>query len=155
LNPFSGFFKKLTPDPRTVDRALLAAEMAPSRARKAIGRAVSGTASTARRLGASARNAVGRLGASAIRKIGLHSDHLDHDKLVPVTQCMLSGYEKYYQGLVDKHYYYTSDGKFYISVHPEGPVGIWSDRSDIMTAQFLSGHEPNVGQTWAITPLIY
>jgi hypothetical protein len=64
---------------------------------------------------------------------------------------MLSGYEQYDQGLVIKPYYYTSDGKFYNSLHRAGPVGIWSDRSDIRTAQFLRGHEPNVGQTWMIS----
>ena len=161
LHRQSGYFKDkfddtMKPFMRNVGAARDSTASAVGRAVSAVGRAASAvrdlpdrTASAVGRAASTAR----RVRASILRAIGVHSDHLDESKLVPVTQNMLSGYEKYEQGLVIKHYYYTSDGKFYNSLHHAGPVGIWPDRTNIMTAQFLSGHEPKVGQTWAITRL--
>ena len=162
-NPFSGIFKKLTPDPRQTIPDMSMSEMLRRQygdiedrfhyATKPLMRTASAVRASASRLSASAKNAADRLIASTLRAFGVHSDYLDENKLVPVTQDMLSGYEQYDQGLVIKPYYYTSDGKFYNSLHRAGPVGIWPDRSNIMTAQFLSGHEPKPGQSWAITRL--
>jgi hypothetical protein len=138
LNPFSGIFKKLTPDPRTVDRALLAMEMAPSRTQKALGR-----------FGSAAANRLSSLGASAFRSIGLHSGHLDRSKLQTVPSDRKKNYTMR-EGAADKLYYVAPDGKLYTSSHPQGPVGHLSDMTDEMTASFLPGHQPTESQTWMI-----
>jgi hypothetical protein len=145
LNPFSGVSKML-PHPSTVDKWLLKAEMAPFRTQKALRRFGSAAANRLSSLGESARG----LGASAMRKIGFHSGHLDHSKLQTVPPNRQTNYTMR-EGAADKLYYVAPNGgNLYTSSHPQGPVGYWPDRTDEMTAMFLPEHMPTESQTWMI-----
>lgn len=137
FNPLSGIAKKLTPNPRTVDRALLAVEMAPSRAKRTIGRAVSRTASAARGLKDSVlglpgtlRASVGSLAgrtASTVSRMGnkfkrivdLPHTYLDESKLRDLD---LGPTYELIDNAANHIFWIDPDGNLYKSGH-NGPVG--------------------------------
>jgi hypothetical protein len=156
LNPFSGIFKKLTPDPRTVDRALLAAEMAPFRARKAIGRTASALRASARGLkdsvlGLPSKFRNSRIGATAFNAVGLRSDYLDRSQLVPVDETIQRNYGLS-ENAADKVYARDERGFLYeAALENLTPDGYLPDLLNPLTAMFLPGRGPKPGQSWYIT----
>ena len=169
LNPFSGIAKKLTPNPRTVDRALLAVDMAPSRAKRTIGRAVSRTASAARGLGASTASAANRLRASVgslagrtastVSRMGnkfkrmfdLPHKDLDESKLRDLDLGTTYGLS---ENAANHIFRIEPDGKLYKSGY-NGPVGFLKQGEPVKTARFYPEHMPKKDETWYIRKYNY
>jgi hypothetical protein len=119
---------------------------------KPLKRKASAARASARGLRDSVSNAYNRMTSAARMSIGLQGHHLEHSKLIPVPKDRRKNFGLHENSAVRLYDLEEKTGNLYErSSEFKGPVGFWPHpRSDEMTAQFLPGHGPEKGQSWAI-----
>jgi hypothetical protein len=114
-------------------------------------KSVRGLKASVGRLAGRTASAARGLGASAIRKIGFHSHHLDYKKLIPLPKDRKDNFGLRENSAERLHRLDPRSGKLYeTSSKYLGPVGHLRDQTNEMTAMFLPEHMPKKGETWAI-----